>query len=194
VLEKLSEKGWAEIQQGRPVLFKAVAPSKIIGEIEKENANELKKSKDLAVKELEALRGKKTAEAIPALIWGVRGYAGVMAKIIEITKRSKKEILLNIPDLSTLSADAFAELQNAKERGIIIKIATENKGDLKKYRNIALIRVREKIHGIDIIGDEREVLVAPGLPIFAAWLDNPEMALHVKDFLELVWKDAKVLK
>jgi len=57
-----------------------------------------------------------------------------------------------------------------------------------------MLRIREKIHGTDIVVDDKEVLVAPSFPIAAAWIDNAEMAVHVKDFLNLVWKDSVVLK
>ena len=64
-------------------------------------------------------------------------------------------------------------------------------GEIKKY---ALVRTREKIHGIDIVADSKEILIAPPIPVAGAWVNNEEMALHVKDFLQLVWKDAQVMK
>jgi sugar-specific transcriptional regulator TrmB len=115
-----------------------------------------------------------------------------MGKIEEIIKRAKSEVLINAPDLSVFDG-MYDEMMKAKERGVKIKIAAEKRGDLAKYQKVASVRTRDKIHGIDIVADEREILIAPPLPIAAAWVDNPEMALHVKDFLELVWKDARIL-
>jgi sugar-specific transcriptional regulator TrmB len=194
VLEKLSEKGFAEIQRGRPILFKAVDPSAILDEKENDLKERVKNAKRRIIDKMEKLKGTKEGDTVPALIWGVRGYDNVINKIGEIVKRSRNEILLNIPDLSILDDGVYEELKNAKERGVKIKIAAESRGDIEKYRKVSTLRIRDKIHGVDIVGDGREVFVAPSIPVVGAWIDNPEMALHVKDFLNLVWKDAMVLK
>lgn len=194
VLEKLNKKGFVDIQRGRPILFKAIDPKKVLKEVEREKGKETEKAKENALKELNKLYAEEKKGEEPALIWGVRGYDAVMRKIIEIIRRSKKEVLVNIPNISIFDGEVFEELRKAKNRKVKIKIAAEHNKILRKFKSVALIRTRDKIHGIDIVADEKEIIIAPQIPIVAAWLDNPEMALHVKDFLELIWKDAKVMK
>ena len=194
VLESLSEKGFVDIQKGRPLIFKAISPENVFDELVRTKSNELRKAKTQILDEVEKISDKTKADIVPALIWGVRGYTSVLNKIGEITSRSRKELLVNIPDLSIINERMFGELEKAKTRGVKIKIVTEKKGDLKKHKKVASVRVRDKIHGVDIVSDDKEILIAPSFPIVAAWVDNPEMAMHVKDFLTLVWKDAKVLK
>ncbi|MFH0987210.1 MAG: helix-turn-helix domain-containing protein [Candidatus Micrarchaeota archaeon] len=194
VLESLCSKGFAEIQRGRPILFKAVAPSKAMGDIVKEKEKELEKAKAESLKELEKISGKKKESITPTLIWGIRGIDSVIGKINEITKRAKKEILINVPDFSSFEDELLPELKTAHARGVKIKIAVERKSKIGEIGKYAIVRTREKIHGIDIVADNREILIAPPLPVVAAWVDNEEMALHVKDFLQLVWKDADVMK
>lgn len=193
VLERLAQKGFAETQKGRPVLFKPVPPKQILTEIRENKLGELKGAEGAIAEDIGKL-SKTKADVVPALIWGVRGYSAVIGKIIEIIGRTKSEIMINTPELETLGDEMLKALQKAKERGVVTRITTEKNQDYSKYRKVGMLRVRDKIHGTDIVADEKEVLVAPSFPIVAAWVDNPEMALHVKDFLNLVWKDAQVLK
>ncbi len=193
VLESLNEKGFVDVQKGRPVLFKAVSPEKALEDAERELTDRTKKAKENVVKKLKDFKGKES-DIVPALIWGVKGYSNVLTKIAEMVKKARTEVLINVPDVSIFDEKVYNELEKASKRGVKIKIATERKGDIDKFRKLCTIRIRERIHGTDLVMDDKEVLVAPSLPIAAAWIDNPEMAVHVKDFLSLVWKDSVVLK
>lgn len=192
-LEKLAEKGFAETQQGRPVLFKARHPKEALPEIRDKQLESMRKAEKEIGEKLGAMASKKI-DATPALVWGVRGVNSVMNKLAEIVSRSKKELFINITSVSVLSQPVLEELKKASARGVEIRITTQKGGDLSKLRKLGIVRVREKIYGVDVLSDDKEVLVAPTYPIAAAWVDNPEMALHVKDFLMLVWKDAQILK
>lgn len=193
VLENLGRKGFADVQKGRPVVFKAVSTEKALEDTEKELLERFKRAKESVVRKLKDFKGKETS-VVPALIWGIKGYDNVLAKIQEMLKKAKSEVLINVPDPSIFNEKIYDEMKKASERGVKIKMAIEKSGDVAKFRPIGMLRIREKIHGTDMVVDEREVLVAPSLPIAAAWIDNPDMAVHVKDFLNLVWKDSVVLK
>lgn len=194
VLERLNRKGFVETQGGRPQLFKALGPKEVLREVEKEKRKELEEAKENAMKKLEKLKGEENMETVPALVWGIKGYDSVIRKMKEIINRSKKSILMNTPDADILNEEIYEELEKAKERGVKIKISIEEGEDIEKIKKIALVRTRDRIHGIDIVSDGDEVLLAPQLPAVGAWLDNSQMALHVKNFLEVLWKDSKILK
>lgn len=194
VLEKLNKKGLVEIQEGRPQLFKALKPEKSLAEIEREKKNNLEEAKDSALEKLSNLRGEEKTETIPALVWGVKGYDSVVKKMEGMIERAKKQILVNSPDVDLFKEELYSNLKKAKEKGVKIKISTEEEEDYEDLRDIAMVRTREKIHGIDLVADEEEVLIAPKLPAVGVWVDNPEMAQHVKNFLDVIWKDSKILK
>lgn len=191
VLEGLAERGFADVQRGRPILFKAIPARQILDEIFENKKTEIIEAKKIVIEKIENLSSKKKMDTVPALIWGIRGHGSVLNKIEEIVDRSKDNILINVPDLNIFNDKIIEGLKKAHKRGVKIKIAAEKEHELKHCTSL---RTRKKIHGVDIVSDDGEVLVAPSFPVVAAWLDNPEMALHVKDFLNLVWKDAKVLK
>jgi sugar-specific transcriptional regulator TrmB len=193
VLEKLSSIGFVEIQKGRPILFKARHPREVLEETEKQKVRELSDARKFLTKELEKTINKQKTNAEPTLVWGVRGHEAIMTKIGEMIKRAKSEFTLNIPNLEWLETN-YILLEEAKKRGVKIRIITENKGEISRFQKIGIVRTRDKILGIDVLSDEREMLIGPSPPLVAAWLDNSEMALHVKDFLGLVWKDSKVMK
>ena len=193
ILEKLTQKGFAETQKGRPVIFKAVEYMKILNELEKTINKKIATAKNKIISELSKMGCEKSQEVVPTLVWGIRGVNSILKKIEEMIKRAKKEIIINIPDISILDP-VYIELENANNRGVKIKIVTQAKNNIKKYQKIAIIRTRKEIHGIDMLCDDTEVIVAPSIPVAAAWVDNPEIALHVHDFLNIIWKDAQVLK
>lgn len=194
VLERLNKKGFVETQSGRPQLFKALEPGEVLEEVEREKNSELKLAKENALGKLEKLKGEGNTETVPALVWGIKGYDSVIRKMKEIINRSKKSILMNTPDADILNEEIYDELKKANERGVKIKVSIEEGEDIEKLKKIALIRTRDRIHGIDIVADGEEVLLAPQLPAVGAWLDNSQMALHVKNFLEVLWKDSKILE
>ena len=194
VLEKLNAMGFVEIQRGRPILFKARDPKRVLDEVAELKVKEIERAKAEVSEELQKVIDKGKVNVEPSLIWGIRGHEAVITKVAEIIKRSKGEVMINVPNVALLDGKVYEHLEEAKGRGVKIKIATEEKGDWKKFQKVGIVRTRNKIYGLDILADEKEVLVAPSLPVVAAWVDNPEMALHVKDFLDLVWKDARVMK
>jgi len=193
-LESLNKKGFADIQQGRPVLFKAIDSKIALREAERKTVEDLAKAREDATTDLEKLSKEKSADVVPALIWGLRGINAVETKIDEMVSRAKKEIIINAPDVGIFGDTTIDELRAAKKRGVKIKIATQAESDTSRLKQHAIIRIREKIHGFDMVVDDRETLVAPAFPVVAAWVDNPEMTLQVKDFLNLVWKDSRVTK
>lgn len=194
VLEKLHKKGLVEIQQGRPQLFKAINPEDTIKEIEKKKKNELEDAREGALEKIKTLRGEEESDTVPALVWGIKGYDSVINKVRDIINRAKTQLLINSPDTDIFTEELYDELKKAKERGIKIKISTEEDEDYEELREVAMVRTRDKIHGIDIVSDESEVLIAPRLPAVGVWVDNEEMAQHVKNFLNVIWKDSKILK
>lgn len=189
VLESLNSKGFVDIQKGRPIVFKATDPKAILSEVEKTQVESIKSSKKEAIERLGKIQKKKKVQAEPALFWTIKGSEAVLAKIEEMIKNARKEILINAPDMR-LFDKMYDELVKAKKKGIKIKIATQKNQDLTKYKKIGIVRTRDQIHGIDIVTDEKEILISLPFAIVAGWIDNKELALHVKDFLSLVWKDA----
>ncbi len=192
VMEKLCQKGFAEIEKKKPMVFRAVDPKKAVSQNAEKKMSLIKKAKEESIKELESLKGKR-GPMIPTIVWGVKGFDAVQEKAIEMIRRAKNEIMINVPDPEIISDPALEELKKAWKKGVKVRIATEDK-NIERLKGAGMIRIRNKIHGFDMVVDEREVMVAPAIPFAAAWLDNPEMAVHVKDFLNLVWKDSKVLK
>ncbi|RLG21582.1 hypothetical protein DRN74_01625 [Candidatus Micrarchaeota archaeon] len=193
VLEKLNEKGFVEIQRGRPIMFQAVKPSKALNEQVDKLTKSIEKAKKEAIKELEAMIKSTQKNIEPALIWAVKGSSAVTTRLAEMIKRSRKEVLINTPSLSLLNENVVKAIKEASERGVKIKVVTQSTRGIELFRKICIVRSRDKIYGLDAVVDEREVLVAPAMPAIAVWVDNPTMAAHVKDFLNLVWKDSNII-
>jgi len=129
-LESLNKKGFVDVQKGRPVLFKAVSPDKALEDAEKAMASKMKKSKEEVVRKIGEFKGKES-DIVPALIWGIKGYNSVLSKIQEMVKKSKTEIMINVPDVSIFDEKVYEELKRANERGVKIKMAVEKKGDIE---------------------------------------------------------------
>lgn len=191
VLEKLSEKGFADIQKGRPLIFRAREPEKALAEKKEEIAGALGKASEGVSRKLSEAKQKGSA-AMPALIWTISGPDAVSAKIRDMLRRARSDVMINTPDLSVLGGQLLQEIRNASLRRVKVRIVSESPPE--GVDAPVLVRIRPKIYGTDIVADEREVLIAPSVPLVAAWVDNSDIALHVKDFLSLVWKDAEVLK
>ncbi len=194
VLEKLNKKGLVEVQKGRPQLFKALDPENTLKEIEEQKKKKLERSREDAIGKLNDLQGEEKADTFPTLVWGVKGYDSVIKKMKDVIDRADNQLFINSPDADIFIQELYEDLEEAKKKGVKIKISTEENEEFEELREVAMVRTREKIHGIDIVSDEEEVIIAPKLPAVGVWVDNEEMAQHVKNFLDVVWKDSKILK
>jgi len=179
-LEALAKKGWVEVARGRPKRYHARPPELIwkdsIVAVERV-FTELKKAYESSIKKAEK----------PEIIYTIVGKTGVIKKIQEILSRAKKEVILVLPHHEELASHLNQVFNSLVQKGVKVRLVTESKVPLKNIR----VRLREPILAVDVLVDEKEAII--GLLDFSAcgWVDNPAVAKHFKEFLELLWESSR---
>jgi len=178
-LEALVKKGWVEAASGRPRRYRARAPDLVqkdsITAVERV-FTELKKIYESSMERVEK----------PEIIYTIVGKAGVLKKIRETLSRAKKEAIIVLPHHEEFASYLDQIFTALIKKGVKVKLVTESKVPLKNIE----VRLRKPILAVDVLVDEKEAII--GLPDYSAcgWAENPVIAKHLKEFLELLWESS----
>lgn len=179
-LEKLTKKGWVEVAQGRPRRYRARSPKSIlkdsVGAVERV-FTELEKTYESSMEKAEK----------PEIIYTIVGGIGVIKKIQEVLSRARKDAIVVLPYKEELMSRLNQVFDTLVKRGVRIRLITESEVHLKNIE----VRLRKPILAVDVLVDEKEAIL--GLPDYSAcgWVENPVIAKHFKEFLELLWKSSR---
>jgi len=180
-LEALVKKGWVEVAQGRPRRYRARSPELIqkdsIAAVERV-FTELEKNYESSIERVEK----------PEIIYTIVGKAAVIKKIQETLSRAKKEVIVVLPHYEEFASYLNQIFTTLTEKGIKVRLVTESKVPLKNIE----VRLRKPILAVDVLVDEKEAVIC--LPNYSAcgWVENPAIAKHFKEFLELLWKSSRI--
>ncbi len=179
-LEALEKKGWVEVAQGRPRRYRARSPKLIqkdsIAAVERV-FTELEKIYESSMERVEK----------PEVIYTIVGKAAVIKKIQEALSRAKKEVIVVLPYHEEFASHLNQIFTTLIEKGIKVRLVTESEVPLKNIE----VRLRKPILAVDVLVDEKEAIIC--LPNYSAcgWVENPAIAKHFKEFLELLWKSSR---
>ena len=199
VLGSLESKGWIETERGRPSKYYPRPPSVALDTIKLRIEDTFSRNESQIISELQPIYEKKEVHERPD-IWIVRGQYNVLSKTQEMLERSRKEVLIAVPEIPLqVTKILFITLTRLKERGVKISLMTTraaNTDTLKDLFGIGEIRVRDQMFGGGIVSDSKEVmLVLAGhmeeTAALAIWADHPGLARFAKNYFEYLWESSK---
>jgi len=199
VLGSLESKGWIETERGRPSKYYPKSPSVALDTIKLQLEDTFSRNESQILGELQPIYEKKEVHERPD-IWIVRGQYNVLSKTQEMLERSRKEVLIAVPEIPLqVTKILFVTLTRLKERGVKISLMTTraaNTDTLKDLFGIGEIRVRDQMFGGGIVSDSKEVmLVLAGhmgeVAALAIWADHPGLARFAKNYFEYLWQTSK---
>lgn len=175
-LEALTKKGWVEVAFGKPRRYRARSPELI----EKDSIAAVRDVFSELKKLYESSREKGEK---PEIIYTITGKMRVIKKIEEMLQRAEKEVIMVLPNYKELHLNAV--LNSLIAKGIKIKLITE---PTSTFPEKAEVKFRKPILAVDILVDGIEAMIS--LPDYSVcgWVENPTIAKHFKEFLELLWK------
>ncbi len=177
-LRSLLSKGWVEVAAAKPAIYSTRSPSLIKGEVQSRI--------DKTFQELQEVF-KTSREALPQVVYSIRGREKVLTKIAEMLDSAQKFVFVVAP--SALLSDATVKkwLQRLIERRITVNLITDAAQTSEIGRDYKL-RFRDSVLAVDILVDGRQALI--GLPDYSVcgWVESPIIAAHFLEFLELLWQ------
>ncbi|MFQ5998459.1 MAG: TrmB family transcriptional regulator, partial [Candidatus Bathyarchaeia archaeon] len=189
------KKGWIEAEHGRPSRYFPKPPSEAIETTKLRMEGVLKLSESAILDDLQPVYDKKEVRERPD-IWIVRGEYNILAKIRETFSNAKKELMIAVPVLPQQAFDLlYPILVRLKEQSVKIAIMAgkDIPRDLqKRMKDIAEVRVREKMFGGGAVSDTREVILLlgearAGESALAIWSDHIGLAKFAKGYFEFLW-------
>jgi sugar-specific transcriptional regulator TrmB len=198
VLSDLERKGWIESNDGRPKNYRARPPLIALENTKNKIEKVQKINEEQILGELLPLFENKKSFERPE-IWIVRGESNIIERAKDAISQSRKEVLLALPFITKNISENFSPLLiYLKSRGIKVTILASDASSkiLKRFNQMAEIRVRDKMFGGGIISDSKEVLLLLGgeaessEPI-AICSSHVSLAKFAKEYFEWLFNTSK---
>jgi len=175
ILESLVEKGFANVAEGRPRIYKPVRPRSIYERI----SGELKDVFD----KLEMLQEIISEIGEPQLFFMIYGKEKVITKIGELVDTSSEQLIIATPTFSEIYSKLEKNFQNALTRGTdIIVISTPTQRVPKEFRVVK----KERLVATDIVSDRKKAMLASSELEACGYTDNASLVEHLNRFLEIL--------
>ena len=199
VLEGLEKKGWIEISQGRPMIFKAKPPSEVIEIIKNEYQVRLNKIEDFLINELQSIYDVRSAEE--SEIWILKSQLGIMNKIKNMIKTFKKELYMVIGnfdiDIYSTTINEINKVDMNKNIKILLNEKIFNFFSNIHIDNVIIKKALITIPFNVILSDRDEVLFHLIIGLDRANEERKNLAVHILDkslakviheYIEFFWR------
>jgi HTH-type transcriptional regulator, sugar sensing transcriptional regulator len=180
VLEALSQKGFAYASGGKPTLFKPQPPEQV--------AEKLKGDIQEVFERLQALHRMVGEQGEPQLVYLLYGKEKVMSKVGEFLDRSTRTVIITTPQMAPFRDELGKQIGRATKRGVEVTFITAPAQKIPEgCRHVP----RQHILATDLLVDgEHALLASPGLEA-CGFTDNPILAEHLKQFLDIMLERAE---
>jgi molybdopterin-guanine dinucleotide biosynthesis protein A len=193
VLASLKQKGFIEEELGRPKVFRPVDPSKAIKNYVEEKVSLLKSKAEQLIDVLATKFRVSSSGKSEALV--IQSKRGVLDKLRDLILKSRREILISVPNFDVLGIKTlFLDLNAAKRRGIDVKILTSPLAlgaDVERALEVADVRVKEGLEGYYVITDAGSLLISGKIDDLKAIFVADDLSVKpMREHFNYVWFEA----
>ena len=175
VMESLVQKGFVKETEGRPRMFKPEDLQVIRDSIENRISN--------LFADLRVLQDSLPSKGEPQLIYTIYGRQKVFDKLIEMFNLTEKEIIVCTPRVREIRTELKKAIENTIKRGArVVFVAPPNKRvpeNSEVYRKDSLIAT-------DVVSDSTRALIAGPDMDACGYTDAPVLAMHVRQFINII--------
>ncbi len=202
VLGSLEEKGWIEVEGGRPARYHAKSPITAVETMKLKLEEKIQQNSNIIISELMPIFENRWAKEKPD-IWILRGEQNILAKLKELITNCERELLLATPTLSKellhMLLPFFITIKGKNGRVQIMLTSDIEQQTLKKLAEVAEVRVREHMFGCGAIRDLKEVMIMfvaenGKRPAIAIWSEHASLAKFARDYFDYLWNSAYPIK
>lgn len=197
VLNNLEQKGWANIEKGRPSRYFAKSPVEAFEATRNQLEGKIRSWERTVVGELEPLYEKRELREKPD-IWILRGEASVLAKIQEMLRKAQNQVMIAIPPFAEkLAGKAIPLLATLRvvDAQVLVMVAGDAKGwRLQGSTSNLEVRERDNLFGGGVIVDGEEALLLlgeEGKPSLVVWSNHVGLVKFAKDYFQHLWNSSK---
>ena len=201
-LESLHDRGWVEVQKGRPIVYTAKPPDAALEALRAIQDTERKEKEQVALEELMGIYVSRGEQEKPD-IWIMRGTNEILSRVKNLLLNCRTELLIALPPQLLPFTDRIEPLLGAlKEKGVKTLVLTSPelpKEAAELLARYSEVRTRKTMYGGGLISDAREVVLLLGggdqgsLPL-AIWASHHGLASFAKDYFEFLWSSPGTTK
>ncbi|UCE43906.1 MAG: TrmB family transcriptional regulator [Candidatus Bathyarchaeota archaeon] len=191
-LNSLQRKGWIETKKGRPTKYYPKSPSEAFQAARLHLEEKTRSWEHAVMRELQPLYEHREFREKPD-IWILRGESSVLAKLQEMLKGAKKELMIAAPEFARVFAKAgVLMVRRLQDSGVRVQVMATGDWNIEKLQGIGEIRVRKSMFGGGVIVDGREALLLLGeeKPTLVIWSNHVGLVKFAKDYFQHLWKTA----
>jgi len=196
-LNSLEKKGWIEIERGRPSKYYPKSPTEALEAAKLRLESAMKAWEQTVLEELQPLYERREIREKPD-IWIIRGEFNILAKLREMLNTVKRELMVAIPTLpEKLVETIYPMLIHLRDTGVkILVMISKNvdKKNVERIRDVAEVRVRDRMFGGGIIANGREAVLLLGeeeRPSLVIWSSHMGLVKFAKDYFQYLWNTAE---
>ncbi|PUA34197.1 MAG: hypothetical protein B9J98_00985 [Candidatus Terraquivivens tikiterensis] len=202
VLGSLEEKGWVEVEGGRPARYHAKSPVTAVETMRLKLEERLQQNGEIIISELMPIFENRWAKERPD-IWILRGEQNILAKLRELISNCERELLLATPiiprELLRELLPLFTAIRGRNGRVQVMLTSDVDQQTLKKVAEVAEVRVRNHMFGGGAVRDLKEVMIILAAEdgkraSIAIWSDHTSLAKFARNYFDYLWNDASVVK
>ncbi len=196
VLNSLEQKGWVDIERGRPSRYFAKSPTEAFEAAKHKLEVKIKDWKETVARELQPLYEKRELREKPD-IWILRGEASVLAKLREMISKARSEVMIAAPlfvkGLAEKAMPLLASFRLGDVKLLVMVAGNPNNWGLGRLMSVAEIRGRDNLFGGGVIVDGQEALLFLGeedKPSLVVWSNHIGLVKFAKDYFQYLWNSS----
>jgi sugar-specific transcriptional regulator TrmB len=196
VLNNLEQKGWVNVEKGRPSRYFAKSPVEAFEAARNQLEGQIRGWEKTVVSELEPLYEQREVQEKPD-IWILRGEASVVAKIQEMLRTARTQVMIAIPPFAEKLAGKAVPLLatlSAVDAQVLVMVAGDVKGwNLHSSLGSVEVRQRDSLFGGGVIVDGVEALLLLGeesRPSLVVWSNHVGLVKFAKDYFQHLWNSS----
>jgi len=175
VLQSLCTKGFAFSARGRPMMFRPEPPSSIKDRVMKHLSETFEKLEMVH----EVLRDKGE----PQLVYTITEKDRVLKKIGELMDAATTSFIVSTPTFSEIREHLLKNIESAVKRGVRFTVIT---APMQKVPEGINAHRKKGLIATDVISDGQVALLASPDLSACGFTDNPYLARHLEDFLQIL--------
>jgi sugar-specific transcriptional regulator TrmB len=196
VLNSLEQKGWVDIERGRPSRYFAKSPIEAFEAAKHKLEVKMKDWEETVAGELQPLYEKRELREKPD-IWILRGEASVLAKLREMLSKAHSEVMIAAPlfvkGLAEKAMPLLASFRLGDVKLLVMVAGNPKDWGLGGLMNAAEIRGRDNLFGGGVIVDGQEALLFLGeedKPSLVVWSNHIGLVKFAKDYFQYLWNSS----
>ncbi|UCE29280.1 MAG: TrmB family transcriptional regulator [Candidatus Bathyarchaeota archaeon] len=191
-LNSLVKKGWVTVEDGRPRRYYPKSPYEALEAARLRLEDIVVEWKHVVMDELQPMYKRRELREKP-VIWILRGEFSVLAKLREMLRETKNELMVAAPMWSNDFLEASVPLlSHLRDSGISVQVMVTNDCSMKEVTGIGEIRVRDNMFGGGVIVDGREALLLLGEneTSLVIWSSHMGLVKFARDYFQYLWETA----